>query len=236
MKIGFAELNLPEGKVKYEDDVLNALAEKDRPKKVTPYFAEFVCNEFIDCDAILVGDSSILDVLINDIEKIEARGNQQSDTDDEIFPDNADSLIDRCLVTLEAETPLCEMALNKEEQEMLKSIGVISLKPVVTTKNDIDGNTAISIALSAAGLSFFYTSGPTESHAWLIEIGSDIVTCAGKIHSELARGFIKGDVVGFDDYMKYHNFNECRSKGVARLVDADYIVQEREIIEIRAKT
>ena len=91
------------------------------------------------------------------------------------------------------------MALNKEEQEMLKSIGVISLKPVVTIKNDIDGNTAISIALSASGLSFFYTSGPAESHAWLIEIGSDIVTCAGKIHSELARGFIKGDVVVFDD-------------------------------------
>ena len=81
MKIGFTGLNLPEGKVKYEDDVLNALAAKDRPKKVTPYFAEFVCNEFIDCDAILVGDSSILDVLITDIEKIEARGNQQSDTD-----------------------------------------------------------------------------------------------------------------------------------------------------------
>ena len=60
-------------------------------------------------------------MLITDIEKIEARGNQQSDTDDETFPDNAASLIERCLVTLEAETPLCEMILNKEEQEMLKS-------------------------------------------------------------------------------------------------------------------
>ena len=45
--------------------------------------------------------------------------------------------------------------------------------------------------------------------------------------------FIKGDVVSYDEYMNYHNFNDCKSKGVARVVDKDYIVQPNEIIEIR---
>ena len=80
---------------------------------------------------------------------------------------------------------------------------------------------------------FFYTSGPSESHAWLVPLGSDIVFCASKIHSDLARGFIKGDVVAYEDYMNYHNFNECKSKGVAKMVDKEYIVQPNEIIEIR---
>ena len=80
---------------------------------------------------------------------------------------------------------------------------------------------------------FFYTSGPSESHAWLVPLNSDIVFCASKIPSDLARGFIKGDVVSYNDYMNYHNFNECKSKGVAKVVDKDYIVQPNEIIEIR---
>ena len=80
---------------------------------------------------------------------------------------------------------------------------------------------------------FFYTSGASESHAWLVPKGSDIVFCASRIHSDLARGFIKGDVVSYDDYMSCHNFNDCKSKGVARMVDRDYIVQPNEIIEIR---
>jgi len=62
---------------------------------------------------------------------------------------------------------------------------------------------------------------------------TDIVTCAGQIHSDLARGFIRADIVPFEEYFKYYNFKECKSKGVAKLVDKDYIVQPSDIIEIR---
>jgi ribosome-binding ATPase YchF (GTP1/OBG family) len=49
----------------------------------------------------------------------------------------------------------------------------------------------------------------------------------------MARGFIKGTVVAFEDYMSCHNLNECKSKGVVKLTNRDYVVQPREIIEIR---
>ena len=226
MRIGFTGLDLPEGKTRYEDDALQALAEKDSPQKVSPYFAEFIRGEFVECDAIACSEDSILDVLIVDMEKIEARMGED---------ENA-TFMRRCLETLESETSLGSMELSDEEREELKSLGTVSLKPVISIDGDVDVNETISTALEAAGLGFFYTSGPTESHAWLIEVGSDIVTCAGKIHTALAEGFIKADVVGFDDYMSCHNFNECKSKGISRLVDADYIVQHREVIEIRAKS
>ena len=220
---------MPEGKTKYEDDVLQALADKDNPKKVSPYFAEFVRGEFVECDAIVAAEASVLDVLIIDMETIEARVARMAEDEDGSF-------MRRCLETLESETPLGAMELSDEEREELKSLGVVSLKPVVSIESDDDINATIARALEAAGLSFFYTSGPTESHAWLITAGSDAVTCAGKIHTALAEGFIKADVVGFDEYMSCHNFNECKSKGISRLVDADYIVQPREVIEIRAKS
>ena len=91
----------------------------------------------------------------------------------------------------------------------------------------------IANLINADKSEIIFTSGATESHAWLVPAGSDIVTCASKIHSDLARGFIKGDVVPYEDYMNCHNFNECKSKGFDKMVDRDYIVQPNEIIEIR---
>ena len=73
MKSGFTGLELPEGKTKYKDVKLEALAEKDKPKKVSPYFAEFIRDEFIQCDAIVVATDAILDVLINDMDSLENR-------------------------------------------------------------------------------------------------------------------------------------------------------------------
>jgi len=66
-----------------------------------------------------------------------------------------------------------------------------------------------------------------------VQRDSDIVTCAGKIHSDLARGFIKADIVSYDDFMQVYNMQEARSKGLVKLVDRDYIIREGDIIEIR---
>jgi ribosome-binding ATPase YchF (GTP1/OBG family) len=64
-----------------------------------------------------------------------------------------------------------------------------------------------------------------EVHAWQVPEGSDIVTCAGRIHTDLARGFIKGDMAGFEDFLKCHNWNDCQRKGLVKVVDRDYIIK-----------
>lgn len=226
MKIGFAGLELPEGKIRYNDRILDALSIKDKPKKVSPFYVDLLPDEFDRCDVIVIARSHILDLLIHDMEKIETRMARLSDQE-EI------TLLQRCLDCLEMEIPLCDLQLTPEETSIVKMAAPYTLKPVI----QIEGNEAlddvISWALDRAELMFFYTSGPSESHAWLVRRNSDIVSCAAKIHSDLARGFIKGDVVSFDDYMRCHNFNECRAKGLARLADRDYVVRPGEIIEIR---
>ncbi len=226
MKIGFTGIDLPEGKIKYRDETLIALAEKDKPKKITPYFAEFIKDEFIQCEAIVIPAGKILDLLILDMEKMETRISRATDN-------NEKALMGKCLKNLEKETPLCNVVFSDDEAVILKGISPCSLKPVVKIDPGTDINDIIALALEKANYMFFYTSGPTESHAWLVKKNSTIIECAEKIHSDLARGFIKGDVASFEDYMTCHNFNECKSKGIAKLVDRDYIIQPREIIEIR---
>lgn len=226
MKIGFTGIDLPEGKIKYRDETLIALEEKDKAKKVSPFFAEFIKDEFIQSDAIVVPRSKVLDLLILDMEKIETRLSKLEEG-------NEKALMTKCIELLEQEKPLCDVDFNDEERKIMIATAPVSFKPVVQIEGTEDINTIIALALEKANYMFFYTSGPKESHAWLVEKGSEIIACAEKIHSDLARGFIKGDVVSFGDYMNCHNFNDCKSKGLAKLVDRDYIVQPNEIIEIR---
>ncbi len=232
MKIGFLEIELEEGKVKFNDQNLNALEKKDKPKKVTPFFAEFVKDqselheELAQVDAIIIPADNILDLLIVDIEKVEIRLARAEN-------DAEQKLLQTALEKLENEIPLCDAGFNPEEEVIILSAAPFSIKPVIQIEGSENSEELIAKVLEKAGYMFFYTTGPSESHAWLVKKGSDIITCAAKIHSDLARGFIKGDVVSFNDYLECHSFNECKTKGVARVVDRDYIVQPNEIIEIR---
>ena len=226
MKIGFTGLELPEGKIKYNDKFLDALSMKDKPKKVSPFYVDFLPDEFDKCDVIVIARGNILDLLIHDIEKIETRMARLLDTD-------KTALLQRCLYNLEMEVPLCDLQLTDQEISVVATAAPFSLKPVIQVEGNEDIDDIISWALDRTGHMFFYTSGPTESHAWLVERNSDIVSCAARIHTDLARGFIKGDVVSFEEYMSCHSFNDCKARGLARLTDRDYVVQPREIIEIR---
>ena len=226
MKIGFTGIDITESKTKYKDNLLIGLAEKDKPKKVTPFFAEFIRDEYVQTDAIVVLKDAILDLLIHDIDKIETRLSRDVAGEEK-------RLLEICLENLEKEIPVCDLDFNDAELKLLQAFGPYSLKPVVMLEGHEDVNDIISMALDKAKKMFFYTSGQQESHAWLVDKDTDIVNCAGEIHTDLARGFIKADIVTFDDYMAHHNFKECISKGVAKLVDRDYIVQPGDIIEIR---
>ena len=99
MKIGFTGIDLPAGKTKYQDEKLEALAAKDKPKKVSPYFAEFIPDEFVQVDAIVVPKEKILDLLIYDLESLDGR-RSRADDPSEI------ALLEKCIGSLEEEIPL----------------------------------------------------------------------------------------------------------------------------------
>lgn len=89
-------------------------------------------------------------------------------------------------------------------------------------------------AYKLLGLISFFTSGSDEVRAWTLREGSNAVDAAGVIHSDLARGFIRAQVVAYDDFIANGaSISACRDKGVLRLEGKDYIVKDGDMIEIR---
>ena len=89
-------------------------------------------------------------------------------------------------------------------------------------------------AYKLLGLISFFTSGTDEVRAWTLKEGSNAVDAAGTIHSDLARGFIRAQVVAYDDFIANNaSIAQCREKGVLRLEGKEYLVKDGDMIEIR---
>lgn len=226
MKISFFGLELPVGKIKYNDEIMIKLTEKFAPKKISPFFAEFKKEDFINADCIVVAKDQVLDFLIIDMEKVDTRIANSND------PAEKAALL-KCQQNLEKEIPACDMDFAPEEYVKIKELAPLSLKPILIIDGDIDVNDLIAKAFAKAGMMFFYTAGKQEVRSWPVKKGSDAVTCAGKIHSDLARGFIKAEIVNFKDFETVHNMQEAKAGGFVKLVDRDHIIQYGDILDIR---
>jgi len=77
------------------------------------------------------------------------------------------------------------------------------------------------------------TAGPKEVRAWTIPIGCTAVAAAGKIHSDIERGFIRAETVNFSDLAEKGTYNACKDAGLVRLEGKEYIVKEGDIILFR---
>ncbi len=90
----------------------------------------------------------------------------------------------------------------------------------------------IRLSYGLLGLISFLTAGPDECRAWTIPRGSTAVEAAGAIHSDLARGFIRAEVVAFDDLVAAGSLAEARKRGVLRSEGRTYVVKDGDVIEI----
>jgi ribosome-binding ATPase YchF (GTP1/OBG family) len=83
------------------------------------------------------------------------------------------------------------------------------------------------------GLRSFFTVGEDEVKAWTIRAGDDAVTASGKIHSDLARGFIRAEVTPYADLRALGTMKEVKAKGKQRLEGREYEVADGDILNIR---
>ncbi|MBF7082484.1 redox-regulated ATPase YchF [Desulfallas sp. Bu1-1] len=88
-------------------------------------------------------------------------------------------------------------------------------------------------AYDTLGLISFFTVGEDEVKAWTISEGTNAKSAAGKIHSDLERGFIRAEVVAYDDLQQLGSMSRVKEKGLARLEGKDYIIKDGDILNIR---
>ncbi|MDO7881286.1 redox-regulated ATPase YchF [Salinibacterium soli] len=89
------------------------------------------------------------------------------------------------------------------------------------------------IGFDTLGLQTYLTAGPKESRAWTIGKGWKAPQAAGVIHTDFEKGFIKAEVIGFDDLVAAGSIAEARAKGKARIEGKDYVMQDGDVVEFR---
>ncbi len=94
-------------------------------------------------------------------------------------------------------------------------------------------NQFIRAAYGLLDLISFLTAGEDECRAWPIRRGTTAVKAAGKIHSDIERGFIRAEVVAFTEFIRYRSETRCRAAGKLRLEGKEYVVADGDIIHFR---
>lgn len=109
---------------------------------------------------------------------------------------------------------------EEEAKEFLASLGV----------NETGLDRLIKAAFHLLGLLTFITTGEIESKAWTITQGTTAQQAAGKIHSDIEKGFIRAEVISYDDMVQYHGRVGAREVGKARSEGKDYIVKDGDVV------
>ncbi|MGV1034656.1 MAG: redox-regulated ATPase YchF [Microbacteriaceae bacterium] len=89
------------------------------------------------------------------------------------------------------------------------------------------------IGFDTLGLQTYLTAGPKEARAWTIHKGWKAPQAAGVIHTDFERGFIKAEVISFDDLIATGSVADARSAGKARMEGKDYVMQDGDVVEFR---
>ena len=89
------------------------------------------------------------------------------------------------------------------------------------------------VGFDTLGLQTYLTAGPKESRAWTIGKGWTAPMAAGVIHTDFQRGFIKAEVISFDDLVEAGSMAEAKAKGKVRIEGKDYVMADGDVVEFR---
>jgi GTP-binding protein YchF len=113
---------------------------------------------------------------------------------------------------------------EEERKEFLNDLGL--------EKSGLDK--LVQASYDLLGLMSFLTAGPTESRAWTIKKGTPAPQAAGKIHSDIERGFIRAEIISYDDLMACEgNMTAAKEKGLVRIEGKEYIMRDGDIVNFR---
>jgi len=136
-----------------------------------------------------------------------------------IKDENAEMMI----IDAATEADLAEFESYEDKKMFLDELGLE--EPVLSR--------LIRKAYDLLGLKTFFTAGPKEVKAWTFKDGMTAPQCAGIIHSDFERGFIRAEVIKYDDFIKYGSEQACRDAGKIHIEGKDYLVQDGDIMHFR---
>jgi hypothetical protein len=134
-----------------------------------------------------------------------------------------DEKTDVLVIAAELEAEISELEEEQDRRAFLEDMGL----------NEPGVNKLVRAAYSLLNLQSFFTAGPKEVRAWTIKKGLTAPQAAGVIHSDLERGFIRSEVIKYDDYIRLGSEHACKEAGKLMIEGKSYIVQDGDIMHIR---
>ena len=229
MKVAvFGLSDFPFGKKIIPDERVDQLKEMTRPAKTTYLSIELVGEENLkDSDGIIALASRRTDLALLDLELIENRLGRGSEGEEKDF-------LIRAQAELEKETLINELNLSDAEQKIVSNLGFITVKPILflSLEKSADAASVLKDIYTLVGMITFFTTGPKELKSWPIKNGITAWEAAGEVHSDIQRGFIKAEVIAFEDIVKSGGLSQAKARAV-HLEDKEYLVKDGEVINFR---
>jgi len=231
VKIGiFAISQISLGKHNVKDSRLDQIDQIVKAKKKTYVQVELMGEDAVlDTDAILTLKDCQPDLILKDLEFVETRLTKAVEESEK-------ELLNKLKSILEKEEFIFNAGLSAEEKQAMSGYGLITNKPIAMAEEkdlgDIDNLLARTIRESDF-ISFFTTTGGNEARAWLIKKGASAWEAAGQVHSDIQRGFIRAEIMSFNDFMQAGSEAGAKQAGKMRLEQKDYIMQDGDVVNFR---
>ncbi len=135
----------------------------------------------------------------------------------------ADEEAELLIVAAKTESEIAELETYEERQMFLEAAGL--------TESGV--SRLIRAAYKLLNLETYFTTGQQETHAWTFSKGTKAPQAAGIIHTDFERGFIRAEVIKYDDYVKYGTESACRDAGKIGVEGKEYVVQDGDILHFR---
>ncbi|MPZ59928.1 MAG: redox-regulated ATPase YchF [Propionibacteriales bacterium] len=149
-----------------------------------------------------------------------------AELDDDQFKSNLRDLVapsEAIFLDAKFEAELVELDDEAEAREMLAEIGIEEPGLDVLAR----------VGFETLGLQTFLTAGPKEARAWTIRRGATAPEAAGAIHTDFQKGFIKAEIVSYDELVAAGSMNAARATGKVRMEGKDYVMAEGDVVEFR---
>jgi GTP-binding protein YchF len=122
----------------------------------------------------------------------------------------------------------------KTESELIELDPAEALELLQSMGQDESGIDQLArVGFMTLGLQTYLTAGPKEARAWTIPVGATAPQAAGVIHTDFERGFIKAEIVSYDDLVGAGSMAEARARGKVRIEGKDYVMRDGDVVEFR---
>jgi hypothetical protein len=230
MKIALVGIpTVPLGKRNIKDprlDEADRLVEAD--KKTYAQVDVIGDDKLLDADAFLTTPEGLPDLILRDLEFVETRLGRTP-------PDAERAALLKIKAALESERCVAAVSLAPEELQAVSAHNFLTRRPVtVATAADLAEPDALFVrALREAGYLCFLTVGGKENRAWPIRQGVTAWEAAGAIHSDIQKGFIRAEIIGWDDFLAAGGETPAKRAGKQRLETKAYVLRDYDVVNFR---